>query len=79
MIDRRFLRLHPATEAWWVQRQQCALCTHCAQITGPEGEQIMRCRVSKNKGPGGTAYCIDARLPSGPCGPGGALFQSKPG
>jgi hypothetical protein len=79
VIDRRFLRLHPATEAWWVQRQQCALCSHCQPSSGPEGEQIMRCGVTTNKGPRGTAYCIDTRLPSGACGPEGRLFQPKPG
>ena len=87
-IDARFLRVHPATEVWWQQREQCESCRHMMLIEGNIGESIMRCRVSKNEHAGRfrraheargieRLYCIDARSPDHPCGPDGKLWIAK--
>jgi hypothetical protein len=70
-----FLRVHPATLAWWQQREQCQRCGN-ALLTRPyEGETILRCTMLRQGGAHGSGYCIDARLPDGPCGPEAKLFK----
>ena len=89
LIDTRFLSVHPATLAWWQQRQQCQQCKHCAVSYGQDGQAIMRCAVSQHKDPlvrrmhaGRTMsdmriYCIDARDEGGDCGPDAKLWEGK--
>lgn len=87
-IDTRFLSVHPATAAWWGQRERCESCRHCAVSYGLDGHRIMRCAVSQHKDPvlrrlyAGRAtdmrvYCIDARAEGGDCGPDARLYEPK--
>ena len=72
-LDTTFLSVHPATQAWWGQRDQCESCSASYHEVGIGG---MRCRSftqTKNQVPHG--YCIDARLEEGPCGPQAVLFK----
>ena len=71
------LPVHPATLAWWEQRQQCVNCTHCKLTQEPEGARVMRCRMFRGRGRGSMGYCIDARLPSGPCKEQAVLFKPR--
>jgi len=75
LLSETFLRVHPATELWWQQREQCMRCGN-ALLTRPyEGETILRCTMLRQSGAHGSGYCIDARLPDGPCGPEAKLFK----
>lgn len=86
-IDTRFLTLHPATAAWFAQRETCRRCAWLIDIVGTRELDSMRCR----KAPQATIcqdprratrryyFCIDARLPDGPCGPDAALFKPREG
>ena len=75
-----FLKLHPATELWWQQRELCSRCTHCKR-----DDTAMRCTVTRNarstpwlRASGNHhRYCIDARLLGAECGPQGMLFSPK--
>lgn len=79
-FDPRFTVLHPATEAWWKQREKCRKCAHVKIDGGVLGNEVWTCKVvnhqhkSKKRVP---AFCIDARLPSHPCGPSALLFKPK--
>lgn len=66
-----FQRIHPATELWWQQREQCFRCEHFQLYEGRSGEGVMYCLVGVPK------YCIDARLEGQPCGPDARLFSEK--
>lgn len=89
-MDTRFLRVHPATQAWWEQRDLCEKCKHMILREGNEGESIMRCAVTTpttgNEGIQAMRqirridkmYCIDARLEGQACGPEGRLFVAVP-
>lgn len=75
-----FHTVHPATVVWWAQRDTCARCAHARVTLEGRKEQstVMRCataRVPAGKQP--YVYCIDARLPSGPCGPDALRFSPK--
>jgi hypothetical protein len=49
-----------------------------ALLTRPyEGETILRCTMLRQGGAHGSGYCIDARLPDGPCGPEAKLFKES--
>ena len=81
LLDQRFLTIHPATSAWWDQREKCESCRWLNLREGTEGEGVMRCtavRVDQRAtrdllG----AYCIDVRSESGLCGPDAKLYQSR--
>lgn len=77
LIDQTFLRVHPATQAWWEQRPKCRTCAHLVLVDGHEGEEDMRCRQMRQNGPRGHGYCIDARAETGPCGPEAKLWEGK--
>ena len=73
-----FLSPHPATLAWWEQREQCERCAHLrTSIEGHKDQTVvMRCRRAHN--PAGRqwlSYCIDARLEGRACGPEAKLFK----
>ena len=83
-VDPRYLSVHPATLAWWSQRDKCKTCKHMMI----DGDPAMRCTLTKRTGKGRSAllwtgrhtgvefeYCIDARL--GACGPEGKLWSPK--
>jgi hypothetical protein len=75
LLSETFLRVHPATELWWQQREQCMRCGN-ALLTRPyEGETILRCTMLRQGGAHGSGYCIDARGLDGPCGPEAKLFK----
>jgi hypothetical protein len=77
-----FLKVHPATELWWQQRDLCARCAHCKR-----DDTAMRCMVTKSahstpwmRAAGSDQrYCIDARLLGAPCGPQAMLFTPRVG
>lgn len=85
-LDETFLQVHPATAAWFAQRD---LCRRCAWMAEPEEGKGMRCTAAsaddhaaavgswggyRGPIPLDSVYCIDARLPGAPCGPEGSLF-----
>lgn len=81
-INDRFLSVHPATLLWWEQREQCRTCSH--MIYNPLSMPVkeMRCYAapcklapSPPRGRHVQAYCIDARLPGGCCGPEATLYE----
>ena len=92
-IDTRFLSVHPRTELWWTQREQCRNCVHMSEDgdttqgrhhSGRGLPRGMRClKLEGNIGSGSyqgrsiSIYCIDARDETGKCGPSGALFKEK--
>lgn len=82
-LDTFFLQPHPATAAWWAQREQCASCTHVMQPRGHFSEATMRCAVVRAENPNRKgaeykqAYCIDARLYGAACGPEARLFEAR--
>lgn len=79
MLDERFLRVHPRTERWFVEREQCRQCTHVRFLQDRErsGGTIWQCEAV----PGGEQKnkefrtCIAARDETGRCGPEGRLFE----
>ena len=85
-LDTRFLTVHPRTELWWKQRETCGQCAHCdlspTKSSSGNGRIVThphRCAITPGAGPKGLAYCIDAREPSGDCGPYAKLFHPKKG
>jgi len=73
-----FLRVHPATELWWQQREQCERCAHVdRRLEGrKEQSEVLRCTAVRT--PAGRrewAYCLDARLEGRECGPEAKLFK----
>ena len=90
-IDTRFLSVHPRTELWWAQREQCQRCAHMSE----DGDTTnglrksgtlaggMRCLQAARRIGGGamhwgrsiSIYCIDARDETGKCGPDAKLFK----
>jgi len=80
LLSDTFLTIHPATELWFTQREQCQRCAHVSRrLEGTQKEQseVLRCQVVRT--PAGrreSAYCIDARA-TGECGPEAKLFQEK--
>lgn len=83
MIDCTFLQEHPATAAWLEQREKCRACASLRPGRRDKGGTAMHCAQAPVKGrcahAGTLQYCIDARLPAGPCGPGAALFIKAEG
>jgi hypothetical protein len=83
ITDRTFLHVHPATAAWWAQREQCRGCAaHALWRESGFIHDSERCTAVRAESPGRwpgsrDAYCIDARLPGASCGPGAALFTPK--
>lgn len=75
-IDETFLKPHAATETWWSQSSTCALCRH-HDDTGPGGRRCLQApiEVAMHAARFSGAFCIDARLEAGPCGPEAKLFQ----
>jgi len=84
-LDTRFLTVHPRTVLWWEQREKCDQCQHCVRTPTKttKGNRVAthphRCGITPAGGPTGIAYCIDAREPTGDCGPKAKLFQPKKG
>lgn len=90
IIDERFLSVHPATLAWWDQREQCERCAHMHLSAGAHNEAVARCWVAPRTQYGLSVermhsargivhvYCIDARSPDGACGPDAKLFAPIP-
>jgi hypothetical protein len=80
LLSDTFLTIHPATELWWQQREQCQRCAHVSRrLEGTQKEQseVLRCQVVRTPlGRRESAYCIDARA-TGECGPEAKLFQEK--
>lgn len=78
LLSDRFLTIHPATELWWQQREQCQRCAHVSRRlegTDRESSEVLRCQVVRTPlGRRESAYCIDARA-TGECGPEATLFQ----
>ena len=75
-LSETFLTVHPATELWWQQREQCLRCANVdRRLEGQKDlSEVLRCKVVRT--PAGRkewAYCIDAR--AGACGPEATLFQ----
>lgn len=77
-VDERFLKVHPATQAWWDLRPSCEGCGN--MLRGDD--RGMRCAMSSPLKPHLAAakfarpqarhlpgYCIDARDVGGVCGP----------
>ena len=81
LLSDTFLTIHPATELWWQQREQCLRCAHVSRRlegTDRKSSEVLRCQVARAPlGRRERAYCIDARLPDGPCGPEAKLFKEK--
>lgn len=80
-IDERFLRIHPRTERWFVEREQCRQCAHVRFIQDHErsGSTIWQCAAAPSSGQKNQEHrtCIAARDDLGECGPEGRLFQPK--
>jgi hypothetical protein len=75
-----FLETHPATLLWWEQREKCRACAfHYRGIIekGPGGERCKAVPTIGIRNKLDRMYCIDARLPKGPCGPNAKLFKEK--
>lgn len=78
-LDDQFLKPHPRTVLWAKERTLCEACGNVLRINLSE----LRCTLQL-QGTEKTAamhasrnvyiYCIDARDPGAPCGPGGELF-----
>lgn len=62
-IDTRFLKIHPATAAWFERRKKCE---SCANRTPHEGG--IACMAT-------FTWCIDASADDGKCGPEAKLFK----
>ena len=89
LLDQRFLTLHPATAAWWEQRERCESCRWCSLREGNDGEGMMIClaapqpdehvrrMLAARRSHAVHLYCIDARDESGPCGPDAKLHQPR--
>ncbi len=81
LLSETFLRVHPATAAWWERRSSCESCRHLNLREGHEGEGIMRCtavRVDQRASRDLLgAYCIDVRDEAGPCGPLALMWEGK--
>lgn len=92
LIDRTFLRVHPATRVWWMRRDKCRACRW--YIRGEDTKHDMgseRCGAYRASKPGPHRYnhewCIDARSEGwerddgqdGLCGPGARLFEPRQG
>lgn len=79
-LDTRFLKVHPATAAWWDQREKCARCAHVLnQLENfPRAMPVMRCKITPvSVGRQPHAYCIDARSEGSACGPWASLWEGK--
>lgn len=83
-LDTRFLFPHPRTVLWQTERQLCATCAH---VRVSEEGRAMRCAKAPHEKPseqitkllaerGVFMFCIDAREPGQPCGPGGELYEA---
>lgn len=70
---------HPATLLWWEQREQCRSCAHYRHDeklhTGERCAQAPLAHPYRSPARSQLQYCIDARLPEGPCGPDAKLFE----
>ena len=72
-----FLTVHPATELWFAQREQCLRCAHVERRVRGQKEQGQELRCRASYAPAGRrewAYCIDARS-TGECGPNATLYK----
>ena len=80
-LDPQFRTLHPATALWWEQRKQCEGCKHLDAQPDPglqsSDQIVMRCKLTPTRETEVFAYCIDARLPGAPCGPGARLYELR--
>lgn len=84
ITDATMLQPHPATAAWWQQREKCQACAHHlpsiegARDRGGERCQRLRTRIGgAGKGRHVHTYCPDARAEGAECGPAAALFTPK--
>jgi hypothetical protein len=89
LLSEQFLRVHPATQAWWQRRERCESCKHSRLKRGEGNEGVLRCNraqhpnplvrqmLSARVGADLRPYCIDASDEGGQCGPDGKLYEGK--
>ena len=70
ITDTRFLAVHPRTELWWEQREQCWIC-----INATRTDTMLTCDAVARDGNNFDRTCISARDEGGPCGPSAKLFR----
>lgn len=76
-----FMKVHPRTERWWKEREQCKQCKHYSErkTTGLKAmlSPLQACLVQPHFRRIYPWACIEMRDEGAPCGPEGLLFEAK--